>query len=209
MSKRFINKHLELQEGETVRKIIHQSFYSLIGRILIIALLIIAPFFFLFPLFSWGEQGQIIFFASLILGIFLTFKTFIKWYFNALIITNKRIVDFDQRGFFQRIVSELPLNKIQDIFYEIKGIKQTIFGYGTIEIIISGTQSKLRIKNVSQLQKIQQLILQLQTDFLKNTIEHTKLSAQELVNLVKKIKAGIGEEKFREIIEKNQGPHKS
>lgn len=201
-------KNLNLKEGEVLVKVVRQSPWAFLGSEILVTLLIITPFFFLFLLFSWGKQGQIIFFASLILGIFLAFKTFIKWYFNAFIITNKRIVDFDQRGLFQRTVSELPLNKIQDIFYEIKGVKQTIFGYGTIEIIISGTQSKLRIRNVSQPQKIQQLILQLQTDFLKNTIEYTKLSAQELVQLVKKIKTSLGEEKFKEILKEEEETEK-
>ena len=56
------------------------------------------------------------------------------WYFSVYIVTNQRIRQVSQRGFFKRTVVDLGLDKIQSISYEVPGIFGGIFGYGTLLI---------------------------------------------------------------------------
>ncbi len=77
---------------------------------------------FLLPLFGF------------ILGLILFFYHFILWYFTIYIVTDQRIRQVTQRGFFGKDVIELKLSKVQNISYNIPGFSGEIFGFGTIVI---------------------------------------------------------------------------
>ncbi len=200
MTNKFIYKIFTLNPDEDLIKVARQSKWRLVFGLIPPAILIVTPFFFLFPLFYWGTKGIIIFFASLILGIFLLIRNTTLWYFKVFIITSQRIIDVDQKKIFNRIVSDIPLNKVQDVFYQINGLLQTMARVGDIQVIISDNKTRIEVKNIFQPHKIQQLILQLRLDSLEERLKNAQLSAQELVNLVKKIKTGLGEDDFQKII---------
>ena len=56
------------------------------------------------------------------------------WYFTIYIVTDQRIRQITQHGFFGKDVVELGLSKIQNISYNIPGFSGEMFGYGTIVI---------------------------------------------------------------------------
>ena len=72
--------------------------------------------------------------AGLIIGLSLFFYHFILWYFTIYIVTDQRIRQITQRGFFGRDVVELKLSKIQNISYNIPGFSGEVFKFGTIVI---------------------------------------------------------------------------
>ncbi|MBU1146266.1 PH domain-containing protein [Patescibacteria group bacterium] len=153
-----IVKKVTLKAGEEIVAVVRNFGLTLWPKILVAAFLIIAPFFFLFPLFGRGYWGVALFFLPILLGVIFTIRTFVLWYYNAFIITNRRVVDIDQRGFFERVVSEADFSEIKDISHRRKGIWQTIFRYGNVRIQISDTDIGLEIRNVRAPEDIQQLI---------------------------------------------------
>lgn len=63
--------------------------------------------------------------------------TYVSWLdheLDILIVTNERIIYHDQVGFFHREVSETHLDQVQDIKGAERGIIQTIFHFGIMEI---------------------------------------------------------------------------
>lgn len=70
--------------------------------------------------------------AGLVIGLILFSYHFIMWYFTVYIVTDQRIRQITQRGFFGKDVVELRLSKIQNISYTILGFSGEIFGFGTI-----------------------------------------------------------------------------
>ena len=68
------------------------------------------------------------------LGLILFFYHWMMWYFTVYIVTNKRLRQVTQRGFFGKDVVELRLSKIQNISYNIPGFSGEIFGFGTMVI---------------------------------------------------------------------------
>ena len=72
--------------------------------------------------------------AALVLGLILFFYHFLMWYFTVYVVTNERIRQITQRGFFGRDVVELSLDKVQSISYNIPGFSGEIFKFGTIVI---------------------------------------------------------------------------
>lgn len=68
------------------------------------------------------------------IGLLLFAYHFIMWYFTIYIVTDQRIRQITQRGFFGKDVVELRLSKIQNISYNIPGFTGEILGFGTIVI---------------------------------------------------------------------------
>jgi hypothetical protein len=68
------------------------------------------------------------------LGLLLFSYHFILWYFTVYIVTDQRIRQVTQKGFFGKDVIELRLSKIQNISYNIPGFSGEVFKFGTIVI---------------------------------------------------------------------------
>lgn len=71
---------------------------------------------------------------GLVIGIILFSYHFIMWYFTVYIVTDQRIRQITQHGFFGKDVVELRLSKIQNISYNIPGFSGEVFGFGTVVI---------------------------------------------------------------------------
>ena len=72
--------------------------------------------------------------AGLVVGLIIFSYHFIMWYFTIYIVTDQRIRQITQKGFFGKDVVELRLSKIQNISYNIPGFSGEIFGFGTMVI---------------------------------------------------------------------------
>ena len=72
--------------------------------------------------------------GGLLLGILLFSYHFLMWYFTLYIVSDQRIRQITQKGFFGKDVVELRLSKIQNISYNIPGFSGEMFGFGTIVI---------------------------------------------------------------------------
>lgn len=77
-------------------------------------------------------------FKILGLGVFLTllywFYTWIGWHYSIYILTDQRLIDIHQKGFFNRQVREVGMDKIQSINYHIKGVQAALFKFGDITV---------------------------------------------------------------------------
>lgn len=72
--------------------------------------------------------------VGLVIGLILFSYHFMMWYFTLYIVTDQRLRQITQRGFFGKDVVELRLSKIQNISYNIPGLSGELFGFGTIVI---------------------------------------------------------------------------
>lgn len=68
------------------------------------------------------------------LGLILFLYHYILWYFTIYIVTDQRIRQVTQKGFFGKDVIELRLSKIQNISYNIPGFTGEVLQFGTIVI---------------------------------------------------------------------------
>jgi hypothetical protein len=128
-------------------------------------LLIIIPFFLAVPLFKAEILGAVGFGLLLLIGLIIFIRTLAIGYLNCFIITNRRVIDWDQRGLFDRVISEADYDKIQDISYRIRGMMGTLLNYGTIQVQTAGTAPVLEIRYVRRPQKIQALITDIKNNY--------------------------------------------
>ncbi len=87
------------------------------------------------------------------------FNTFTRYFLNAWIITDQRIVEMQQRGFFNREVSSLLLGRIQDVTTETHGFVRSIFDIGTINVQTAGTVERFTMGNVPDPAQLRDLLL--------------------------------------------------
>ncbi len=155
---------MQLKDEEQIRAMVRRHAVTLIGPLLLAMLLIVTPFFFLFPLFNLGVFGVIIFVLLFLVGAFMAFRTFFVWDNDVLIVTNFRVIDIDQRGLFSRHVSEAGLSAIQDVSWKKQGFWQTIFRMGSVTVQTAGATATIQGDDLPKPEKIQNLINDVRTE---------------------------------------------
>lgn len=131
------------------------------------------------------ELGFGYFFGGLIvgflLGIVIMLPSWISWYFSLFIMTNQRFIQIVQKGFFHRSVSDIKLEQIQSISYELAGLQQTLLGFGSIKIqtyigdlIIRDVHHPHKIQN-----KIQTILRHLNISSLTLAVDSNKKEEYE------------------------------
>ena len=72
--------------------------------------------------------------AGCLLGLLIFAPSWIGWHFSIFIVTDQRFIQITQKGLFHRAVADLGLPQIQSVNYEIKGLQETLLGFGTIKM---------------------------------------------------------------------------
>jgi hypothetical protein len=88
------------------------------------------------PVFIWPTEMAVYLspLIGLVIGLILFSYHFLMWYYTLYIVTDQRLRQVTQRGFFGKDVVELGLSKILSISYNVPGFSGEIFGFGTIVI---------------------------------------------------------------------------
>ncbi|MEI6222435.1 MAG: PH domain-containing protein [bacterium] len=99
-------------------------------------------------MYQYSELSNTVFLLWMGAGVLWIIYLWYQWFFDISVVTNIRIVDIDQIGFFHQKVSEAGLDKIQDVVYEVRGILQTIFDFGNITIFTAGSRDGFTFENI-------------------------------------------------------------
>lgn len=151
----------------------------------------------MFLLFRWPTIGLIIFLFLLAIGLIVLIRLIVTWYYNAFLITNERVVLYRQKGLFNREVSEVEYQKIQDVAYYFKGLGPAFFHYGTLKIQVLSSETVIKVEKIPHPQQIQEIIKTIQ----KNQVnKQGDFKEEDLVKLATTIKNRLGEEKFKQIL---------
>ncbi len=107
---------------------------------------------------------------GLVVGSILFSYHFILWYFSIYIVTDQRIRQVTQNGFFKKDVIDLRLSKIQSISYNIPGFSGDVFHFGTLvihtkvgDLVIHHVEHPVKIYN--KLQKAVDDVVDKQGDY--------------------------------------------
>src|SRR4051812_40124656 len=119
-----MEREFELEPGERVIKEVRMHWFFFMGQLLPLVFMAILPFLLPIVLRLAGPAFAGIHFtgwntpeARAALGLWwvivwsAAFNIFTRYFLNAWIITNQRIVELEQHGFFSREVSSLLLNR--------------------------------------------------------------------------------------------------
>lgn len=106
------------------------------------------------PILIWQQEFWLffVFLGGFGVGLVLFFYRFVLWYFTIYIVSDQRIRQITQKGFFGKDVIEVRLSKIQNISYNVPGFSGEVFKFGTI--VIQTIVGDLVIEHVEHPDKI-------------------------------------------------------
>ncbi|MBU0646436.1 hypothetical protein KJ611_03100 [Patescibacteria group bacterium] len=158
MNQKNLHKIIQLKPNEEIVAVVHQALAPHFHKFVLAFLLVLLPFFFLFPLFKAGALGILGFLILLASTLYIFGRVFVKWANTVLVITDRRIIDVDQKALFDRLVSEAPFGQIDDVSHRIKGVAPTIFRYGQIKVQMSGNAADIIFSRIKQPARVHDLI---------------------------------------------------
>jgi uncharacterized membrane protein YdbT with pleckstrin-like domain len=97
--------------------------------------------------------------------LFITFESFLMWYFNVYIITNKRVIDVDFHGLWRKRVSETSLDNIQDATYETHNFFHILFNYGNISIQTAAEKREFEFVGIPHPDKVHDKLTNLVVEY--------------------------------------------
>lgn len=86
-------------------------------------------------------------------------SAFTQYYLDILILTNERLVDVDQRGYFSRQVSSLLLSRVEDVTTNVHGILASMLRVGTLKVQSAGASPEFIIRGIPHPDRLRDLIL--------------------------------------------------
>lgn len=153
-----IPNSIELKAHEQVLEVVRASLAPQCLTFAFAMIWTVLPFFFLFPLWRQGSWGALVFFVWLSSGAFMLCRLYLKWARTVFVVTDMRVVDCDQRGFFYRIVTEARFEQIDEVSVQVKGMNATLFHYGTLQLKLHGEAADIEISCVNHPEHIANLI---------------------------------------------------
>lgn len=122
-----------------------------------LATVIVAVIFYFFQA-SW-VTGYSLMFYFLFLAVYGGYH-YLVWHHDWYILTNLRLLDLNQKSFFQRRMRYIDLDNIRDVSYESRGLG-AIFSFGRLIIHLKSSREKIVFELVNNPEDFQEEILSL------------------------------------------------
>lgn len=119
----------------------------------------------------WGTVAALLLAGYLLIIYCITLTEVTDYWLDVWIVTTERIINAEQHGLFNRLVSEVHLEQIQDITSETKGFLETFLTYGDVYVQTAGEKERFRFKNVDNPDDVKITISELVTT-CKNNHHH-------------------------------------
>lgn len=114
-----------------------------------------------FPALGEPPPKALITFGLAIYLLGLMAYALLRWldyYLDVWIITTQRIIDIEQRGLFNREISEISLERVQNVTVEIPGFLATVLKFGNLKIQTAGA-GEFTISKVTDFYRAKDFIL--------------------------------------------------
>lgn len=157
---------------ERVIVLLHRHWFVLAVKIVLFGFLLILPF----VLYRLTDQylarvggGNAFWF---LVAIYLCgwwyglFREITMYLLDVWIVTDHRVIDSEQHGFFSRTVSELTLAKIQDISVSVKGGMPTLLDFGDLEIQTAGAENKFLFQQIPNPYRVKDVIMKAHNEYV-------------------------------------------
>jgi len=147
--------------------------------LLILALMPIAVYALvqtMFPSMMMNEVGKA--FLTVLASLYYLFiwisvyTLFVDYYLDIWIVTTHRIVDREQKGLFNHVISEQSLEQVQDVSSTVKGVFPTLLDYGQVLIQSAGATNLFNFKQIPEPEVVSRRINKLAEEFRLSHREH-------------------------------------
>lgn len=160
---------IKLEENENIIKVFRKHWFSIVTEFFIVILMVSVPlmlFFLLDNLLIFDLTSRnlyVLIFLYILYIIFVWIITAIMWinyYLDIWILTDKRLVNVEQKNLFSREVSSLRLDRIQDVTVEVSGLINTILKIGNIHVQTASAEQEFYIDSAGNPEEVKHLVMQ-------------------------------------------------
>ncbi len=156
---------INLEQGETLIMTVRRHWLLYLAKVAVVLIS------FALPLVMYGYASaatgfvlpdsyyEFFFFGWGILCWTKLFGLTSDYYLDSWVLTNKRLITIDQRGFFNRAVGNLRLERIQDVTAEVEGVISTLIDFGSIRVETAGDEEDFVIHFVPHPKHFKEMIL--------------------------------------------------
>jgi len=155
------------RDGETILLLLRKhiiTLYLKLGLFVLAAIVPIVVGLTFIPYFSLHNLINVFLFISSLwyLGLWLgIFHVLSIYTLNTVLVTDRRVIESDQHGLFNRITSELNSNRIQDVSVHTNGILETIFKFGNITVQTASSEAHFVFHQIPEPDRVKDIIMQI------------------------------------------------
>lgn len=183
---------IEIDQNEQMLRVVHRHWFVLLSDIFILIFAVAIPVVLLillniFPITkilsftgSTFAAGGFFFSAWMLIVWMLAWKMWTNYYLDVLIVTDKRIFNINQQGFFHRESGSFRIDRIQNITVDQEGIIQTLLNFGTVRIETAGENDEFIAAYIANPYSIKKFVNELQDHAIeKSQLVHFEGNAFE------------------------------
>ncbi len=169
-------EEFELEPGEVIVKEVRQHLFVLALRVIPILILAFLPWILFGALAVFAQMstdaataflsfspppGAMRFLTGIWLLVVWTalFGLLTRYYLTVWVITNLRIVDIRQHGFFSREVSSFMLTRVQDVTTNVSGFLATLVGFGVLSVETAGNDENFFMHGIAHPEHVRDIIM--------------------------------------------------
>ncbi len=165
-------KEFELEPGEHVVRETRKHWFLFLTELLPYAIIAVIPFalpkilVLAPPMASYAalfDYHEPLMRAALGIWLLITWTSawgsFTRYFLNAWILTNKRIVEIKQRRYFSRGVSSLFLSRVQDVTTDVTGVLPSLLGIGDIKVQTAAEDIEFIMHGIPRPEQMRDIIL--------------------------------------------------
>lgn len=153
------------EHGEKVLLIIRKHVFTILAPLFFLTL------FALIPIAGWITLNHFIIAKSLVKEFFffislwylclwiVSFYLLTIYILNTVVITDERIIDNHQLGFFDRKVSELHIHRVQDVSVHVLGIIETVLHFGDLVVQTAAEEREFIFQDLPKPDEIKDIIM--------------------------------------------------
>lgn len=151
-------KNIKLKEHEKVLRVVRHHAIIIVPHLIICFIILVLNFFLMYYLFLQGWWGVALFGAVIFVVAFYCWRMFFLYRRNKIVITNERLIDVEQSGFFEKFVTDVPFLNIKEVEARIKGIFSTIFRFGSLKITLNQDIAPFEFYKIPKPDEVQEVI---------------------------------------------------
>jgi len=185
------------EQGEEIRIFLRRHWISFLPNALAFFVMLLLPFtaFLVIKVYKidLGSFNQIVILggsAEILIALSFFITAFVDYYLDISIVTNQRIIDIEQKGLFNRCISENNLLRIQDVKAGKKGMLQTFIDYGNVFIQTAGESPNFLFQNVPKPYEVAQKIMEIVHSQISNS-QHTQSQEIKEIPQIDSAKDGL------------------
>ena len=112
----------------------------------------------------------------LFLWLFFAYA-WVDYYLDLWIVTDERIVNIEQVGLFNRVISEQRLLRVQDATSEVKGLFPTFLDYGQVFVQTAGERERFVFEQVPHPDAVKKIVILAHEEALRRAGAQISLSS--------------------------------